>query len=167
MAKVINVIGQGSNVGKTTLLEGLIKELTSRGLSVATVKHDVHGFDIDHEGKDTYRHREAGASTVVISSKKRFAMIKEVTEEIELIEILKLVQDKDIILVEGYKRSPFRKIEVYREGFSQQLMTNEELLIAVATESTVNLEKTLIVKPNDYEKLADLVEQEKEFEFEK
>ena len=91
MAKVINVIGQGSNVGKTTLLEGLIKELTSRGLSVATVKHDVHGFDIDHEGKDTYRHRESGASTVVISSKKRFAMIKEVEEEIELIEILKLV----------------------------------------------------------------------------
>jgi len=167
MAKVINVIGQGSNVGKTTLLEGLIKELTSRGLNVATVKHDVHGFDIDHEGKDTYRHREAGASTVVISSKKRFAMIKEVTEEIELIEILKLVQDKDIILVEGYKRSPLRKIEVYREGFSQQLMTNEELLIAVATEATFHLEKTLIVKPNDYKRLADLVEQEKEFEFEK
>ena len=167
MAKVINVIGQGSNVGKTTLLEGLIKELTSRELSVATVKHDVHGFDIDHEGKDTYRHRESGASTVVISSKKRFAMIKEVEEEIELIEILKLVKDKDIILVEGYKQSPLRKIEVYREGFSHKIITNEELLIAVATESTVNLEKTLIVKPNDYEKLADLVEQEKEFEFEK
>ena len=167
MAKVINVIGQGSNVGKTTLLEGLIKELTSWGLSVATVKHDVHGFEIDHEGKDTYRHRQSGASTVVISSKKRFAMIKEVEEEIELIEILKLVKDKDIILVEGYKQSPLRKIEVYREGFSHKIITNEELLIAVATDSTVNLEKTLIVKPNDYEKLADLVEQEKEFEFEK
>ena len=82
MAKVINVIGQGSNVGKTVLMEGLIKELRSRGLTVATVKHDVHGFDIDHPGKDTYRHRQAGANTVVISSKNRFAMIKEVEEEI-------------------------------------------------------------------------------------
>lgn len=167
MAKVINVIGQGSNVGKTMLIEGLIKELVNRGFSVATVKHDVHGFDIDHEGKDTYRHREAGSSTVVISSRKRFAMIKEVEEEVELIDILKLVQEKDIILVEGYKKSPLRKIEVYREGFSQQLMTNEELLIAVATEATLNLENTLVVKPNDYEKLANLVEKEKEFEFEK
>ena len=104
MAKVINVIGQGSNVGKTVLMEGLIKELRSRGLTVATVKHDVHGFDIDHPGKDTYRHREAGANTVVISSKNRFAMIKEVEEEIELINILQLLKDKDIILVEGYKK---------------------------------------------------------------
>ncbi|MEO3149791.1 molybdopterin-guanine dinucleotide biosynthesis protein B, partial [Turicibacter sanguinis] len=66
MTKVINVMGQGSNVGKTDLMEGLIQELKTRGLSVATVKHDVHGFDIDHKGKDTYRHREAGAETVII-----------------------------------------------------------------------------------------------------
>ncbi len=75
MTKVINIMGQGSNVGKTVLMEGLIKELRSRGLRVATVKHDVHGFEMDHKGKDTYRHREAGAETVVISSKKRCAMI--------------------------------------------------------------------------------------------
>ena len=71
MAKVINIIGSGSNVGKTYIMEGLIKELKSRGLSIATIKHDVHGFDIDKEGKDTYKHRKAGSETVIISSKNR------------------------------------------------------------------------------------------------
>ena len=89
MAKVINIIGSGSNVGKTYIMEGIIKELKSRGLSIATIKHDVHGFDIDKKGKDTYKHREAGAETVVISSKNRFAMIKELNEEIEFNDIIK------------------------------------------------------------------------------
>lgn len=167
MAKVVNIIGQGSNVGKTVLMEGLIKELRSRGLTVATVKHDVHGFDIDHKGKDTYRHREAGANTVVISSKNRFAMIKEVDEEMELINILQLLKDKDIILVEGYKKSPLRKIEVYRDGVSDCIMTKEELLIAVASDAALDLKNVLVVKSNNYIKFADLVEKEKEFEFKK
>ncbi|MDO4925915.1 MAG: molybdopterin-guanine dinucleotide biosynthesis protein B [Turicibacter sp.] len=167
MAKVVNIIGQGSNVGKTVLMEGLIKELRSRGLTVATVKHDVHGFDIDHKGKDTYRHREAGANTVVISSKNRFAMIKEVDEEMELINILQLLKDKDIILVEGYKKSPLRKIEVYRDGVSDCIMTKEELLIAVASDAVLDLKNVLVVKSNNYIKFADLVEKEKEFEFKK
>ena len=167
MAKVVNIIGQGSNVGKTVLMEGLIKELRSRGLTVATVKHDVHGFDIDHKGKDTYRHREAGANTVVISSKNRFAMIKEVDEEMELINIMQLLKDKDIILVEGYKKSPLRKIEVYRDGVSDCIMTKEELLIAVASDAVLDLKNVLVVKSNNYIKFADLVEKEKEFEFKK
>lgn len=167
MAKVINVIGQGSNVGKTVLMEGLIKELRSRGLTVATVKHDVHGFDIDHPGKDTYRHREAGANTVVISSKNRFAMIKEVEEEIELINILQLLKDKDIILVEGYKKSPLRKIEVYRDGVSDCIMTKEELLIAVASDVPLDLNDVSVFQSTDYIMFADLIEKEKEFELEK
>ena len=65
MAKVVNIIGSGSNVGKTYIMEGIIKELKSRGLSIATIKHDVHGFDIDKEGKDTYKHRKAGSETVI------------------------------------------------------------------------------------------------------
>ena len=84
MSKVINIVGYSSNVGKTFLMESLIKELKNRGYSIATIKHDVHGFDIDKKGKDTYKHREAGSETVVISSKNRFAMIKELHEEIEL-----------------------------------------------------------------------------------
>ena len=98
MAKVINIIGSGSNVGKTYVMEGIIKELKSRGLSIATIKHDVHGFDIDKEGKDTYKHRKAGSETVIISSKNRLAMIKELKEETDLQDIIKMTSDKDIIL---------------------------------------------------------------------
>ena len=97
MSKVINIVGYSSNVGKTFLMESLIKELKNRGYSIATIKHDVHGFDIDKKGKDTYKHREAGSETVVISSKNRFAMIKELHEEIELSDIIKMLMDKDII----------------------------------------------------------------------
>ncbi|MGL4335716.1 MAG: molybdopterin-guanine dinucleotide biosynthesis protein B [Turicibacter sp.] len=167
MSKVINIIGKGSNVGKTILMEGLIAELKKRGLSVATIKHDVHGFDIDHEGKDTYRHRMAGSETVIISSKNRFAMIKEVKEEVELKDILKMVRDKDIILVEGYKNSNLRKIEVYRDGVSDGILTKKEKLIALACEVDLQVEKILVVDKFDYVKLADLVENEKEYEFEK
>ena len=127
MTKVINVMGQGSNVGKTDLMEGLIQELKTRGLSVATVKHDVHGFDIDHKGKDTYRHREAGAETVIISSKKRFAMIKEVEEEITFETTIK--EDVDMYIEKGMstkdaikevaKQRNLNKNSVYQEYHSK------------------------------------------------
>ncbi|MEG2291451.1 MAG: molybdopterin-guanine dinucleotide biosynthesis protein B [Clostridium sp.] len=166
MAKVINIIGTGSNVGKTVLMEGLIKELTKRGLKVATIKHDVHGFDIDEKGKDTYRHREAGSETIIISSKNRFAMIKEVDEEIELEDIIKMITNKDIILVEGYKRSNLRKIEVFREGVSKELITPKEKLIAIASNISLDIEDIQIIKKEDYIALADLIEEEKEFKIE-
>ena len=167
MAKVINIIGSGSNVGKTVLMEGLIKELRSRGLKVATIKHDVHGFDIDKKGKDTYKHREAGAETVIISSKNRFAMIKELDEEIELSDIISMITDKDIILVEGYKKSNLRKIEVFREGVSENILTSKDKLIAIA--SNVNIEgynDIPIIEKEDYMTLANLIEKEKEFTIE-
>ena len=167
MAKVINIIGKGSNVGKTILMEGLINELRNRGLTVSTIKHDVHGFDIDKKGKDTYRHREAGAETIVISSKNRFAMIKEVDEEINLEDIIKMVSDKDIVLVEGYKKSNLRKIEVYREGVSKEIITPKEKLIAIASNEYINYKDIPVVKKDNYKVLADLIENEKEFKYEK
>ena len=166
MAKVINVIGKGSNVGKTILMEGLINELKNRGLTVSTIKHDVHGFDIDKKGKDTYRHREAGAETIVISSKNRFAMIKEVDQEIHLEDIIKMVSDKDIVLVEGYKKSNLRKIEVYREGVSEEIITPKEKLIAIASNEDIHYDGIPVINKDNYKKLADLVEKEKEFKFE-
>ena len=166
MAKIVNVIGTGSNVGKTILMEGLIKELRNRGLSVATIKHDVHGFDIDKEGKDTYRHRAAGAETVVISSKNRFAMIKELEEETDLMDIISMVDSKDIVLVEGYKRSPLRKIEVFRKGVSKEIITPREKLIAIATNEDIEYYHIPIVSKEDYETLADLIEMENEFKAE-
>lgn len=163
MAKIINIIGTGSNVGKTVLIEGLIKELKNRGLTVSTIKHDVHGFDIDKKGKDTYRHREAGAETIVISSKNRFAMIKELDKEVEIEDIIKMVQDKDVVLVEGYKNSNLRKIEVFRRGFSENIITPKDRLIAIASNEPVKYFNVPVIKKENFKALADLVEAEKDY----
>lgn len=163
MSKVINIVGDKSNVGKTFVMEGIIKELKRRGLSIATIKHDVHDFDIDKKGKDTYKHREAGSETVIISSPKRLALIKEVKEEIPLEKIINLAKDKDVILVEGYKKSSLRKIEVYRNGFSDKIISPKESLIAIASDEDLNFEDVLIVKKDDFKKLVDLILQEKDY----
>ena len=144
----------------------VIKELKNRGYSIATIKHDVHGFDIDQKGKDTYRHREAGSETVIISSKNRLAMIKELNEEIELNNIIKMVLDKDVILVEGYKKSNLRKIEVYRDGVSQKLITPKEKIIAVASDKKLDIDDITVVFKEDYKTLADLIEKENDFSLE-
>ena len=158
MSKVINIVGYSSNVGKTFLMESLIKELKNRGYSIATIKHDVHGFDID---------KKAGSETVVISSKNRFAMIKELHEEIELSDIIKMLMDKDIILVEGYKNSNLRKIEVYRDGVSDRIITQKEKLIAIASDTHLDIDNNInVVNKDDVEKLVDLIEKEEEFKFE-
>lgn len=165
MPKVINIVGERSKVGKTFVIEGLIKELKKRGLTVATIKHDVHGFDIDKKGKDTYKHREAGAETVIISSKSRLAVIKELKEETDLNDIIKLAEDKDIVLVEGYKNSNLRKIEVYRNKVSSKVISPKDKLIAVASDVKLNLDGVLIVDKENFKELADLIEKEKDFEF--
>lgn len=166
MSKVVNIVGSSSNVGKTYLIEGLIKEVKSRGYSIATIKHDVHGFDIDKEGKDTYKHRKAGSETVIISSKNRFAMIKELEKETNLNDIIKMVLDKDIILVEGYKKSNLRKIEVFRKGVSEKIITPKNKLIAIASDTNLDINDIIIVDKENYKKLADLIEKEKDFNFE-
>lgn len=165
MQKVINIIGEKSNVGKTFVIEGIIKELKSRGLTIATIKHDVHGFDIDKKGKDTYKHREAGAETVIISSMSRVAIIKELKEETNLNDLINLAKDKDVILIEGYKKSNLRKIEVYRNGISSEITTSKEKLIAVASDINLDLNDFLVVDKEDFKMLADLIEKEDDFKF--
>ena len=163
MTNVINIVGDKSNVGKTFVMEGIIKELKKRGLSIATIKYDVHGVDIDKEGKDTYKHREVGSETVIISSPKRFALIKEVQEEIPLEKIIDFAKDKDVILVEGYKKSPLRKIEVYRNGYSNNVISSKENLIAIASDEDLNFEDVLVVKKDNFIKLVDLILQEEDY----
>lgn len=158
---VINVVASCSNVGKTTVIVGLIKELKKRGYSIATIKHDVHGFDIDKEGKDTYKHRIAGAESVCISSKDRFAMIKDVKEEVPLDKIISAVKDYDFIIVEGYKNSNLRKIEVARKKMGTEIITNKDLLIALASDFNPPIEGIKTIDINDYSALADIVEEEK------
>ncbi|HHQ4318379.1 molybdopterin-guanine dinucleotide biosynthesis protein B [Clostridium perfringens] len=157
MAKIVNVVASCSNTGKTVLIEGLIKELKNRGYTVATIKHDVHGFDIDKEGKDTWRHRKAGAEAVIISSRERMALIREVQEEIPLEELIKQVEDFDFIIIEGYKKSKYRKLEVYRQGVSKKIITSKEKLIGVASDVSLSLEGVKVVDLNNYEEVANLV----------
>ncbi|WP_066892845.1 molybdopterin-guanine dinucleotide biosynthesis protein B [Clostridium nigeriense] len=163
MSIVVNIIGEKSNVGKTIVMEGVIKELKKRGLSVATIKHDVHGFDIDKEGKDTYRHRKAGSETVIISSNKRMALIKEVKEEVPLNELLSFAKDKDVILVEGYKNSNLRKFEIYRKDFSKKLISSKENLIAIVSDEELFFEDIIVIKKNDFKKIVDLILKEEEY----
>ena len=113
MNKVIGVAGF-KNAGKTTLVERLVTELTSRGWRISTVKHAHHSFDIDHEGRDSFRHRKAGATEVAVVSRHRWAIIHEMREEEEppLDDILAKLAPCDLVIVEGYKRDTHDKIEV-------------------------------------------------------
>ncbi len=167
MAKVINIVGCKSNVGKTYVMEGIIRELKNRNYKIATIKHDVHGFDIDHEGKDTYKHRMAGADTVIISSKNRYAKIKEVKEEISLIDIIKDIEkENDIILVEGYKKSSLRKIEVYNTKLSKEIISPKDKLIAIASDKLFEYKDIKVLHKDDFKSLVDLIEKEKEYKIE-
>ena len=140
MIPIISIVGK-SDSGKTTLIEKLVPELTRRGHRVATVKHDVHGFEVDREGKDSWRHKRAGAHTVVISSPKKVALIRDVERDLSLGEIRdKLIRDVDLILSEGYKRDVQPKIEIFRKEKHQELLcAKEDNLIAIVTDQTFNI----------------------------
>ena len=93
-------------------------------------------------------------------------MIKELEEETELNDIIKMVKDKDIILIEGYKKSNLRKIEVFRKGVSERVITPKNKLIAIASDTNLNIDDIIIVDKENYKELANLIEKEKEFDFE-
>ncbi|MBI4297633.1 MAG: molybdopterin-guanine dinucleotide biosynthesis protein B [Chloroflexi bacterium] len=137
MIPIISVVGR-SEVGKTTLLEKLIAELKGRGYRVAAVKHDVHGFELDKPGKDSWRLAQAGSDAVVLSSPEKMALIKNVDHDLALQEIGYLLgREFDIILTEGYKQSRGTKIEVHRKGMGELLCAPGELL-AVATDESLD-----------------------------
>jgi molybdopterin-guanine dinucleotide biosynthesis protein B len=133
MIPMISVVGT-SDSGKTTLLEKVVKELSSRGWRIATIKHDVHGFEIDHEGKDSWRHKRAGAHMTIISSPSKIAMVQDSDHDLTLNEIRdRFVRDVDLIITEGYKREIHPKIEVFRSEMHRELLCSEdESLIAIA-----------------------------------
>jgi molybdopterin-guanine dinucleotide biosynthesis protein B len=137
--KVIGFAGW-SGSGKTTLVEQVIGVLSARGLRVSLVKHAHHSFDIDHRGKDSWRHRQAGCSEVLVSSRNRWSLIRELRDEPEasLDELLSHLSACDIALVEGFKRAPIAKIEVYRQGACESLLFPEDdHIVAVATDNAV------------------------------
>ena len=134
MIPIISIVGK-SDSGKTTLIEKLVPELTRRGYRVATVKHDVHGFEVDREGKDSWRHKKAGAHTVIIASPNKVALIRDVDKDLPLDEIRnKFIHDVDLILSEGYKKDIQPKIEIFRKEKHKELLCGkEDHLIAIVS----------------------------------
>jgi len=136
---IISVVGK-SGIGKTTFLEKLIAELKRRGHRVATVKHDVHGFEVDRPGKDSWRLAQAGSDSVVIASPKKLALIKRLDGELALSEIAAFLSDVDIILTEGYKRGNAPKIEVSRRERGRELLCTPDELVAIVSDQTFDLQ---------------------------
>jgi molybdopterin-guanine dinucleotide biosynthesis adapter protein len=134
MHRIIGVCGF-KNSGKTTLVEKLVKHLSGLGYQISTVKHAHHDFDIDHEGRDSFRHRKAGASEVAVVSQNRFAIMNELrgAEPPSLDEILAKLSPCDLVIVEGYKRDTHDKIEVRNLELDHPVLAGDDTtIIAVA-----------------------------------
>jgi len=157
MVPVVSIVGK-SGVGKTTVMEKLIAELKKRGYRVATLKHNVHGFDIDLEGKDTWRYAQAGSDTVAISSSHKIAIIRKVGHDHTLAELNRFIgTDFDIILAEGFKQDKAPKIEVHRQELGAELLCNKEELLAIATDERLEIDVPQYTL-EDARGIADLIE---------
>ncbi|MFN3578818.1 MAG: molybdopterin-guanine dinucleotide biosynthesis protein B [Tabrizicola sp.] len=155
--KVYGVIGW-KNSGKTSLMERLVAEITGRGFSVSTVKHVHHAVDLDRPGKDTYRHRQAGAREVVLAAADRLAILVEHRgPEPELTQVLARLAPVDLVLVEGYKRDAHPRIEVWRTETGQPLIQSGDPLVrAVATDAAISL-PVPVLDLNDTRAVADFI----------
>jgi len=146
-----------SNSGKTTLIERLIPELVQGGYRVATIKHAGHGFDLDTEGKDSWRHKDAGAETVIIASPGKIAMVKNDYQE-SLDSLQKFFGDLDLVITEGYKKEDKPKIEVVRAARQTDvLLKNDKHLVAVVSDVELKLDVP-VFGLDDVDRLADFIE---------
>ncbi|NLI82456.1 MAG: molybdopterin-guanine dinucleotide biosynthesis protein B [Deltaproteobacteria bacterium] len=159
MIPIICFVG-ASNVGKTTHLERLIPELRGRGYRVGVVKHDAHSFTMDREGKDTWRLRQAGADTVAISSAEKVAMIRGTDAEMDL-EMMasRLFWNEDLLLTEGFKRSRFPKIEIFRASVEKTpICTPGDNLVGLVTDDPLQADIP-VFRFAEVTKLADFIEE--------
>ena len=134
MSKVVISVVAKSGSGKTTLLEKVIKILKEKGIKLAVVKHDAHSFEMDKPGKDTWRHSQAGADIIAMSSPEKFAMIEKRERELTLDEIVERIEGVDLIITEGFKRENKPKIEVFRSTAHKTLLCEPSELIAIASD---------------------------------
>ena len=163
--KIFGVTGW-KNSGKTGLMERLITEFTARGLTVSSIKHAHHSFDIDHPGRDSYRHRDAGARQVLLASRNRWALMHELRDEDEpsLGDLLKQLSPVDLVLIEGYKRDRHPKIEAHRKETGQPLIAPEdETIVAVASDTSVTIDRP-VLELNDTTSIANFIAQHLELD---
>jgi molybdopterin-guanine dinucleotide biosynthesis adapter protein len=158
VARVLGIVGW-SGSGKTTLLTRLIPILVGQGMKVSTIKRAHHEFDVDRPGKDSYEHRRAGASEVIVSSSGRWAQMHELRDEPELTlaQLLRRLSPCDLILVEGFKREMHPKLEVYRSVVGEApLYPQDGRIVAVATDQPAEASVPM-VDLNDADAVARLV----------
>ncbi len=157
--RIIGLAGW-SGSGKTTLISKVIPCLLARGLRVSTLKHAHHGFDLDKPGKDSFIHRTSGATEVIISSARRWAVLHELRDEPEwnMPDLVAKMSPVDLVLVEGYKREPHPKLEVYRASVGKPLLHKEDPgIVAIATDTPLPDATVPVVDLNDIEAIADLL----------
>lgn len=156
--KLYGVVGW-KNAGKTGLMERLVTQISGRGFSVSTVKHAHHVFDVDQPGKDSYRHRQAGATEVLLASRKRFALMHELRDAPEptLDDLLAKLSPVDLVLIEGYKRDAHPKVEAHRAETGNPLIAPDDPTIrAVASDTALTLDRP-VFDLNDTDKIADFI----------
>ena len=159
--RVFGIVGW-KNAGKTGLMERLVTEITTRGFSVSTVKHAHHTFDVDHVGKDSHRHRVAGAREVLLASRNRFALMHELRDEDEptLDVLLTKLSPVDLVLIEGYKRDGHAKVEAHRAETGNPLIAPDDMTIkAVASDVPIDMDRP-VFDLNDTGAVADFILQQ-------
>jgi molybdopterin-guanine dinucleotide biosynthesis adapter protein len=148
-----------SGSGKTTLIEQLVPQFVIRGLKVSLIKHAHHGFDIDQPGKDSYRHREAGCSEVLITSSQRWVLVHELRgdQEQNLHYQLKRLSPCDLVLVEGFKKEPIPKLEIHRAAMRQPLLhPDDPYIVAIAADNRISA-RVPVLDLNDVEQIASFI----------
>lgn len=133
---MVSVVGNTGS-GKTTLIVKLVRELKQRGYKIGTIKHAHHGFDLDKKGKDSYRHKEAGADAVMVAGPGKIALIKD-EPVINLAVLETYFSEMALVLMEGFKREKTPKIEVYRSEIGSEPLPTQDNLIAFVTDSDLN-----------------------------
>jgi molybdopterin-guanine dinucleotide biosynthesis protein B len=157
--RIIGLAGW-SGSGKTTLLARAIPRLVARGLLVSTLKHAHHGFDLDQPGKDSHTHRAAGATEVLVGSANRWALVHELrgAPEPRLPELLKKLSPVDLAIVEGYKREPHPKLEVYCASLGKPLLhPDDPHIAAIATDQPLPSARVPVVNLDDIEAIVDVL----------
>lgn len=154
--RAISIVGECSNVGKTTLIKHLLEIFSKEGLKVGVVKHHHKEFDFDREGKDSFIFSKSGASCVKMVSPNRVITIENLNYEKSLYDVLETMTDYDFVLVESYKWENLDRIEVYRTGYSTKIISDKDKLIAIVSDLKHDLDVDQF-NPDEYEKIANKI----------